>query len=81
MVSENLHYEGDLVLDNTMGSGTCGLASIKNNRKFIGIEKEKNYYDITIKRLQNYDANKTIHGQPIQSQMPNSCEPPSTVWG
>ena len=46
--------EGDLVLDNTMGSGTCGLASIKNNRKFIGIEKEKNYYDITLKRIYEY---------------------------
>ena len=59
--------EGDMVLDNTMGSGTCGLAAIKNNRRFIGIELNKDYYNLTIKRLQNYDANKTIHGQPIQS--------------
>ena len=59
--------EGDLVLDNVMGSGTCGLAAIKNNRRFIGIELNKDYYNLTIKRLQNYDANKTIHGQPIQS--------------
>lgn len=73
--------EGDLVLDNVMGSGTCGLAAIKNNRRFIGIEKEKNYYNLTIKRLQNYDANKTIHGQPIQSQMPNSCEPRQLCGG
>lgn len=46
--------EGEIVLDFTMGSGTCGLASIKNNRKFIGIEKEKNYYDITLKRIYEY---------------------------
>lgn len=46
--------EGDTVLDNTMGSGTCGLASIKNNRKFIGIEKEKQYYDVAVRRLSSY---------------------------
>ena len=46
--------EGDMVLDNCMGSGTCGLAAIKNNRRFIGIEKEKNYYDITLKRIHEY---------------------------
>jgi len=46
--------EDDVVMDNCMGSGTCGLASIKNNRKFIGIEKEKNYYDITLKRIYEY---------------------------
>jgi hypothetical protein len=33
--------EGDMVLDNTMGSGTTNLACIKLNRKSIGIEKEK----------------------------------------
>ena len=46
--------EGDTVLDNTMGSGTCGLASIKNNRKFIGIEKEKQYYDVAVRRASEY---------------------------
>lgn len=46
--------ENDMVLDNTMGSGTCGLAAIKNNRRFIGIEKEKNYYDITLNRIYEY---------------------------
>ena len=49
--------ENDMVLDNTMGSGTCGLAAIKNNRRFIGIEKEKNYYDITLKRIHEYLGN------------------------
>ncbi len=46
--------EGDMVLDNTMGSGTCGLAAIKNNRRFIGIEKEKQYYDVAVRRLYEY---------------------------
>lgn len=43
--------ENDIVLDNTMGSCTTGLASIKNNRKFIGIEKDKKYFDISVKRM------------------------------
>jgi len=37
--------EGDLVLDNTMGSGTTCLAAKEHNRKFIGIEKEVKYYE------------------------------------
>ena len=43
--------ENDMVLDNTMGSGTTCLASKELNRKFIGIEKESNYYEIAKTRL------------------------------
>ena len=57
MLVKSYTDEGDVVLDNTMGSGTCGLAVIKNNRRFIGIEKEKNYYDITLKRIHGYLGN------------------------
>ena len=46
--------EGDLVLDNAMGSGTTNLACIKLNRKSIGIEKEKQYYDVAVRRLSEY---------------------------
>jgi site-specific DNA-methyltransferase (adenine-specific) len=42
--------EGDMVLDNTMGSGTTCLAAKELNRKFIGIEKEANYYEIACRR-------------------------------
>ena len=48
--------EGDTVLDNTMGSGTTNLACIKLNRKSIGIEKEKQYYDVAVRRLSSYDG-------------------------
>jgi site-specific DNA-methyltransferase (adenine-specific) len=40
----------DMVLDNTMGSGTTCLAAKELNRKFIGIEKEANYYEIACRR-------------------------------
>jgi len=46
--------EGDVVLDNTMGSGTTILAAIKNNRIGIGIEKEKQYYDVAVRRALEY---------------------------
>ena len=37
--------EGDLVLDFTMGSGTTGMACKKLNRNFIGIERDKEYFE------------------------------------
>lgn len=46
--------EGDMVLDNTCGSGTTNLACLKLNRKSIGIEKEKQYYDVAVRRLSSY---------------------------
>lgn len=44
--------EDDTILDNCMGSGTTGVACIKNNRSFIGIEKEYKYFEIAAKRLE-----------------------------
>lgn len=40
-----------VVLDNCMGSGTTGVACINTGRNFIGIEKEKQYFDIARKRI------------------------------
>ena len=42
--------EGDLVLDNCMGSGTTGVACKNLNRNFIGIELDPEYYKIAEKR-------------------------------
>ena len=42
---------GDIVMDPLMGSGTTGVAAKNLNRKFIGIEKEKKYYDIALSRI------------------------------
>lgn len=46
--------EGETVLDNCAGSGTTGIACINTNRKFILIEKEKEYVDIINERINNY---------------------------
>ena len=43
--------ENDLVVDLTCGSGSTCVAAKNTNRRFIGIEKEKKYYDISVKRL------------------------------
>ena len=43
--------EGDLILDPFNGSGTTGIVANILNRKYIGIEKEKEYLDLTIRRL------------------------------
>lgn len=43
--------EGDLVLDNCMGSGSTGVACINTNRNFIGMELDENYFNIAKKRI------------------------------
>ena len=45
--------EGDRVLDSCMGSNTTGLACNNLNRKYTGIEKDKNIYEIAISRVCN----------------------------
>ena len=43
--------EGDHVVDLTMGSGSTGVAAANTGRKFIGIEKDDNYFEIARKRI------------------------------
>ena len=43
--------ENEVVLDNCMGVGSCGVACINTNRNFIGIELDKGYFDIAEKRI------------------------------
>ena len=43
--------ENETVLDNTMGSGTTGVACVNTNRKFIGIEFDEKYFKIAENRI------------------------------
>jgi site-specific DNA-methyltransferase (adenine-specific) len=43
--------EGDTVLDNTMGSGTTGVACVHTGRNFIGIESDPEYFSIAQQRI------------------------------
>lgn len=45
--------EGEVVLDNCMGSGTTGVACKLENRNFIGIESDENYFNIAKKRIED----------------------------
>lgn len=45
--------EGDIVLDNCMGSGSTGIACVNTNRKFIGYELNKEYFEIAKKRIED----------------------------
>ena len=47
--------EGDLILDPFNGSGTTGIVANKLRRKYIGIDLEKEYLDLTIKRKESYE--------------------------
>lgn len=45
--------ENEIVLDNCMGSGSTGVACLNTNRNFIGIELDKNYFNIAKERIHN----------------------------
>lgn len=51
--------EGDLVLDNVMGSGSAGVACVNTHRNFIGIELDEKYFSIAEKRINNYISQNT----------------------
>ena len=53
--------EGDLVLDNTAGSGTTAIACLNTNRQFIVMEKEQKYYDIILQRISDFNKEVEIN--------------------
>lgn len=44
--------EGEVVLDNCMGSGSTGVACVNTGRNFIGIELDENYFNIAKNRIE-----------------------------
>ena len=55
--------EGEIVLDNCIGSGTTAIACINTNRNYIGFELDKKYYEIAKNRI-----NKHILGNNLQDR-------------
>jgi len=51
--------EGETVLDFTMGSGSAGVAAKNLNRKFIGIEKDENYFNIAKNRIERTSTDQS----------------------
>lgn len=53
--------EGDTVFDPFMGSGTTGVACVKTNRNFIGMELDQHYFDIAKKRIEETQRESNRH--------------------
>ena len=54
---------GETVLDFTMGSGTTGVAAANTGRRFIGIERDPDYFTIASARVQKAQADAELKGQ------------------
>ena len=52
--------EGDVVLDNTMGSGTTGVACVNTQRKFIGVEMDEGYFGIAKMRIAQAENERSL---------------------
>ena len=52
--------EGEIVLDNTMGSGTTAIACLNTKRRCIGIELDEEYYNNAVERLEKHRAQLTM---------------------
>ncbi len=53
--------EGETVLDNCMGSGSTGIACINTDRNFIGIENNMDYFNISLKRVEEKRKEKDFN--------------------
>jgi site-specific DNA-methyltransferase (adenine-specific) len=53
--------EGDLILDNTMGVGTICVGCINTNRNYIGIEMDKEYFNIAQNRINETLKDRTVN--------------------
>ena len=54
--------EGDIIFDPFLGSGTTAVVAKKLSRNFVGIEIDKKYASIALKRLNNADSDTNIQG-------------------
>ena len=61
--------EGEVVLDNTMGSGSAGVAALNTGRRFIGIEKDDEWFEVARERI---ETARRADEQPI---VPIPCAP------
>ena len=60
--------KGGIVLDPFMGSGTTGIACVQTGRKFIGIEKEAEYFKIAEHRIAHYEPEED-ESEPVQTDL------------
>jgi site-specific DNA-methyltransferase (adenine-specific) len=63
---------GDIVLDNTMGSGTCGVACKRLGRAFVGMEMNEQHFQIASERIASEPVPKENHEMSVDDVM---------IWG
>lgn len=52
--------EGESILDNCIGSGTTAIACMNTKRNYIGFELNKEYYDLSVKRIKERELNLNL---------------------
>lgn len=62
---EDDKYKRGIVLDPFIGAGTTALVALQNSRRFIGIELQKDFINMTMKRIEPYLSNTKIQVQSI----------------
>lgn len=60
LLMENSTYPGQVIIDPFMGSGSTGVAALRSGRKFIGIEKDPKWFDVSRRRIENALIGQTI---------------------
>lgn len=76
--------KGELILDNTAGSGTLAIAAINTDRNYICIEKDEHYFEVMRDRIKNHDPTaikpqpklpkkKPVNDEYIQLSLFNDC--------
>jgi DNA modification methylase len=54
---------GETILDPTCGSGTTGAAALKAGRRFVGIERDPTFFDLSVERLRAAETGNTVRAQ------------------
>jgi DNA modification methylase len=67
---KNVSKRDATILDPFMGSGTTGVACVRTGRRFIGIEIERKYFDIAVKRIERAFEDQALftHAEPSHEQ-------------
>ena len=71
-IIQNVSDIGQIVLDPFMGSGTTGVACVKMGRNFIGIEREKKYFDISCNRIKESYAQDDMFSPQLEKHIQHS---------
>lgn len=67
---------GETIIDPYCGSATTGVAALKRGRRFIGIERRQDYFDIACRRIEKaYQQRDLFIAPPEQPQEEQACLP------